>query len=306
MITHVVGARPNFMKAAPVVQALADLAVPQRLVHTGQHYDAAMSDIFFHQLGMPEPDINLGIGVAHVEAGLRSFDRTMPEEINRVLTDAIADLLLTTSPEAEQHLRAEGAIGRIEFVGNPMIDTLTRIVDSGRAVDPGRAGPYALVTLHRPANVDDPQRLGRIVEELREVSERIPVLFPVHPRGADALRAAGWQESERTATSPPVGYLEFVGLQRSAEVVITDSGGVQEETTMLGVPCVTVRPNTERPITITHGTNRLVEPDGIARSVRSVLAGTWQAPVDRPPLWDGQAAVRIAALLATTGAVSPG
>lgn len=351
MITHVVGARPNFMKAAPVVEALAAAGVAQRLIHTGQHYDRTMSEIFFDQLGMPEPDVNLGVGsgthaqqtgrimeaiepvllddrpswvvvygdvnstiaaaltaakleipVAHVEAGLRSFDRTMPEEINRVLTDGLAALLFTTSPEAATHLEAEGATGRIEFVGNTMIDTLRRVLESGRVPDRRGEGPYALVTLHRPSNVDVPDRLATIVDQLRAVADSLPIVFPVHPRGRDALTAAGWADSNDMRATAPVGYLEFVGLQRSAAVVITDSGGIQEETTMLDVPCLTVRPNTERPITISHGTNRLVAAEDIGAAVKSVLDGSWVPPVERPPLWDGQAAVRIAAILSPSGA----
>lgn len=346
MFLHVVGARPNFMKAAPVVEALGSLGLEQIVVHTGQHYDKKMSDVFFDQLGLPEPTVNLGVGssghaeqtgrimqalepilidtspdwlvvygdvnstiaaaltaaklgipIAHVEAGLRSFDRTMPEEINRILTDALASLLLTTSPEAEDHLTAEGAIGRVEFVGNPMIDTLFKVLDSGRVPDGSTNGQYGLVTLHRPANVDDMARLSEIVSELQLVAETLPLRFPVHPRGKHAFEASGWVESERMMTMEPVGYLEFVSLMRDARLVITDSGGIQEETTMLGVPCVTVRPNTERPITITKGTNQLVEPEALAATVSTILDGSWKPTADRPPLWDGKAGVRIAAAL---------
>jgi UDP-N-acetylglucosamine 2-epimerase (non-hydrolysing) len=333
------------MKAAPVVEALGQAGIAQRLIHTGQHYDREMSTVFFDELGMPAPDVNLGVGsgthaeqtgrimqaiepvlmadrpawlvvygdvnstiaaaltaaklgieVAHVEAGLRSYDRSMPEEINRVLTDSIADLLLTTSPEAEDNLRAEGATGRIDFVGNTMIDTLQRVLASGRVPKPELDQPYALVTLHRPSNVDDPTRFAAIVEQLAKVSQHVPILFPVHPRGRPALAAAGWVDSERMRATAPVGYLEFIGLQQAAGVVITDSGGIQEETTILDVACVTVRPNTERPITLSHGTNRLVEPDGIADAVTSVLDGSWTPPLHRPPLWDGHAALRIASI----------
>jgi UDP-N-acetylglucosamine 2-epimerase (non-hydrolysing) len=347
-ITHVVGARPNFMKAAPVHAALAARGATQRLVHTGQHYDEKLSDVFFVQLGMPEPDANLGVGsgshstqtaalltaleqevgdhppavvvvygdvnstlaaalvcakeqipLVHVEAGLRSFDRTMPEEVNRVLTDAVADLLLVTSPEAYAHLADEGVpADRVRFVGNPMIDTLVgnrdRFDTAAVRADLDLQGPYAAATLHRPGNVDDPGAAAALVAALTEVASRLPVVLPLHPRGRDSFRAAGLMDVEGLRVVDPLGYLEFMGLVAGAAVVLTDSGGVQEETTILGVPCLTLRPNTERPITITHGTNRLVTPATLVAAVDEVLATGVDVP-DPPPLWDGEAGRRIAA-----------
>jgi UDP-N-acetylglucosamine 2-epimerase (non-hydrolysing) len=353
-ILSVVGARPNFMKAAPVVRALRQH--PARftsvLVHTGQHYDANMSDVFFTQLDIPAPDVNLavasgshavqtaevmtrfepvvlaerpdwvvvygdvnstvacalvcaklGIRVAHVEAGLRSFDRTMPEEINRLVTDQLADRLYTPSPEARDNLLREGiADEKIRFVGNVMIDSLIRMLDRAdpapvlNALPPhvARAG-YVLVTLHRPGNVDDPATLAPILDQLQALSADRPVLFPVHPRTRARLRELPRSYPGLTLLDP-VGYLEFLGLTRAAALVVTDSGGVQEETTYLGIPCLTVRPNTERPVTITEGTNRLVVPgrDDIAAAARVALAGGGERgarPV--PALWDGRAAERI-------------
>ena len=351
-LVHVVGARPNFMKAAPIIDALAGLGVNQMLIHTGQHYDASLSRVFFEELGIPEPDFNLGIAggshgtltarllealeqtfvninpagivvygdvnstlaaalaaaklhipVAHVEAGLRSFDRSMPEEINRVVTDALADLHLVTSPEAVDHLRDEGRpADGIHLVGNPMIDTLEKARPrlDPRAVRARLSVPadYGLVTLHRPGNVDDPGRTAAIVKALAEVGQQIPVVFPTHPRGREALGAAGLFDIDGLIPSEPLGYLDFTSLMGDARVVITDSGGIQEETTMLDVPCLTIRPNTERPITISHGTNQLVEPDAVAASVRSILAGNREFPPQRPPLWDGHAGERAAANIA--------
>ena len=354
-ITHIVGARPNFMKAAPVVAALAAEDVGQRLVHTGQHYDRVMSGVFFEQLGIPEPDANLGVGsgshaaqtaalmvaleadfvanppravvvygdvnstlaaslvaakmglpIVHVEAGLRSFDRAMPEEVNRVVVDSLADLLLVTSPEGVGHLVREGvAPERIAFVGNPMIDTLLENLDrmdpqSVRALH-GWPGRYAVVTLHRPSNVDDP-KLGReIVEQLLRLSTSIPLVVPLHPRGAERLGSFGLVDSATAERQikilPPLGYIEFVSLVRGAALVVTDSGGVQEETTILRVPCLTMRENTERPITITHGTNRLISPAQLAAAAAEVLDGTHAVPTEGPPLWDGEAGVRIAAAI---------
>jgi UDP-N-acetylglucosamine 2-epimerase (non-hydrolysing) len=336
------------MKAAPVVDALK---VDQTLVHTGQHYDAALSEVFFDELGLPEPDRYLGIGsgshgvqtarllealeavfvemepsgvvvygdinstlaasiaaaklsipVAHVEAGLRSFDRTMPEEVNRVVTDSLADLHLATSPEAIGYLADEGRpVAGIHFVGNPMIDTLERVrpgLDPKLALERvGVAGEYGLVTLHRPANVDDPVRARQIVEALADVGRDLPLILPLHPRGRADLEAVGLLDAAGIRVTEPLGYLDFTALMADAAVVITDSGGVQEETTVLGIPCLTVRPNTERPITISHGTNRLVEPQEIADSVRAILtAGVVQPPYG-PPLWDGNAGVRCAGVL---------
>lgn len=351
LIVHVVGARPNFMKAAPVISALAARGAEQQLVHTGQHYDRAMSDVFFTDLGIPEPDVNLGVGsgthaqqtaallvgletsltelqpaltvvygdvnstlaaalvcaklglrLAHVEAGLRSFDMTMPEEVNRRVTDSLADLLLVTSPEGIAYLADEGCEpAKIHLVGNPMIDTL--IANRDR-FDPGplreRLGlgeRYAVSTLHRPANVDDPQVARQIVEALNEVSTQVPVVIPLHPRGRQALTDAGLITTDSLRVIDPLGYVEFLSLVRGAVLILTDSGGIQEETTILGVPCLTIRPNTERPITITHGTNRLVAPGEVAKCATAILDGTVEFPAQRPPLWDGQAGARIADIM---------
>lgn len=350
-VAHVVGARPNFMKAAPVIHALAARAVPQVVIHTGQHYDEKMSEVFFRDLGLPEPDLNLGVGsgshagqtaalmvalerafaeldpalvlvygdinstlaatvvaaklgrpIAHVEAGLRSFDRTMPEEINRVVTDVLADLLFTTSPEAEANLVHEGVDPtRIHFVGNPMIDTLLANLDrfdvTAARAQLGLEGPYGVATLHRPANVDDPATAGRIVAAVRGVAELVPLVIPLHPRGRATLEAAGLGDDPRVHVVDPLGYVEFMSLVRGAAVVVTDSGGIQEETTVLGVPCLTMRPNTERPITISHGTNRLVDPDDVVAATQAVLDGSTAVPTEPPPLWDGAAGPRIAAIV---------
>jgi UDP-N-acetylglucosamine 2-epimerase (non-hydrolysing) len=352
-LIHIVGARPNFMKAAPVVDALDDLDVDQMLIHTGQHYDAAMSQVFFDELGLREPDRYLGIGsgshgeqtarllqaleaefieaepdavvvygdvnstlaatlaaakldipVAHVEAGLRSFDRTMPEEVNRVVTDSLAQIHLVTSPEAIGYLAKEGAsIDGVHFVGNSMIDTLEKVrprLDCDAVRDQFEIpADFALVTLHRPANVDDHARAVEIVAALRKVAERLTLVFPIHPRGRESLRAAGLFDIPSLIALDPLGYFDFTSLMSGAKVVITDSGGIQEETTVLDVPCITVRPNTERPITITHGTNQLCEPDAVAGIVDTILDGSYDAPSERPPLWDGHAGVRGAAVLSS-------
>lgn len=352
-VAHVVGARPNFMKAAPVIHALDARGVAQLVIHTGQHYDAKMSDVFFRDLGLPEPDVNLGVGsgtqagqtaalmvalertfldagpdlaivygdvnstiaaslvaakiglpVAHVEAGLRSFDDTMPEEINRRVTDLLSDLLFVTSPEGIEHLTATGVPpDRIHFVGNPMIDTLLANLDRFDA-DAARASMdlpprYAVATMHRPANVDDPAQAARIATMLLAVSELVTLVVPLHPRGRPTLEAAGLEASDRLRIVDPLGYVEFLSLVRGAALVVTDSGGIQEETTVLGVPCLTVRPNTERPITITHGTNRLLEPEAVVACVRTVLADGLPVPADGPPLWDGHAGDRIAVVIET-------
>lgn len=352
-VLHVVGARPNFMKAAPVLRALAGKpGVHQILVHTGQHYDAAMSDIFFTQLGMPQPDLNLAVGsgthawqtaqimtrfepvllehkpdwvlvygdvnstaaaalvcskllvpVAHVEAGLRSGDRTMPEEINRLVTDQLSDLLFTPSGDADQNLKREGiAPSKIHLVGNVMIDTLLRLLPLAEQQNlNGLPGRYALVTLHRPSNVDDLPWLQSLLTTLEELSQNMPVVFPVHPRTRERIveighlgRCAGLHLLE------PKPYLEFLALQKRASVVITDSGGIQEETTFLGVPCITVRENTERPITVELGTNRLVGRDlnALRTELEAVLAQP-AGPRQPIPLWDGHAAERIAEYFAS-------
>lgn len=350
-IAHVVGARPNFMKAAPVVRALAALGVDQELVHTGQHYDERLSGVFFTELGLPEPTVNLGVGsgshaqqtaaamlalertfdelepavvivygdvnstlaaalvaakahvpIAHVEAGLRSFDPTMPEEVNRRLTDSMSDLLFTTSPEAVGNLADEGVpVDRIHFVGNPMIDTLLdyipRVDPNAGATIAGIEPPYGVVTLHRPANVDDLERAQRIVRGLDAASATLPLIVPLHPRGDLSLRHAGLVDGDRLRIIPPLGYLDFLALMASASVVITDSGGIQEESTVLGVPCRTVRPNTERPITVTWGTNALIEPEQIGSAVAAICSNGAAASRPAPPLWDGQAGERIAGIL---------
>ena len=353
-ILHVVGARPNFMKAAPVIAALEEYDdVSQALIHTGQHYDANMSRVFFDQLGLPQPDINLEVGsgshaqqtsqimarfelvvldhkpdlvlvygdvnstvaaalvctkmripVGHVEAGLRSFDRTMPEEINRLLTDQIADLLFTPSADGNQNLAREGVPPeKVHLVGNVMIDTLVRLLP--RAEVPAHItlpDRYVLVTLHRPSNVDDPAMLRRIMETLRSIGRDLPVIFPIHPRTRQRIAQAEFglnvASQDGLRLFEPVGYLQFLALQRRATVVITDSGGIQEETTYLGVPCLTVRQNTERPITVTTGTNILVGQDmgHLQTEVAHILEGNAKQG-QIPPLWDGQAAERIANII---------
>ncbi|MFN8623179.1 MAG: UDP-N-acetylglucosamine 2-epimerase (non-hydrolyzing) [Chloroflexota bacterium] len=354
-VVHIVGARPNFIKAAPVMRAMAARGIPQRLVHTGQHYDARMSDVFFSDLDLPAPDVSLGVGsgshagqtaalltalegalvtpdpadrpsltivygdvnstlaaalvcskvglpLAHVEAGLRSFDMTMPEEVNRRVTDILSDLLFLTSPEALDNLVREGVDpARCHLVGNPMIDTLLAHLDR---FDPepmrarlGLAGRYAVATLHRPANVDTPEAAGRLVRALHALAERLPIVLPLHPRGRATLTAAGLTDVPGLQIVDPLGYLEFLSLVRGSAVVVTDSGGIQEETTILGIPCLTLRPNTERPITISHGTNRLVEPEDLGSQVDAALRGDLARRGDGPPLWDGHAGERIAALV---------
>jgi UDP-N-acetylglucosamine 2-epimerase len=350
-ITHVLGARPNFVKAAPVIRALAALGHEQRVVHTGQHYDERMSDVFFVQLGLPEPDVNLGVGsgsqarqtadvlvgmereflagppslvvvygdvnstigaalagaklgvpLAHVEAGLRSFDNTMPEEINRRLTDQICDLLFCTSPEALGHLAREGRpASAMHLVGNPMIDTLLANLGkfdaaAARAAYGLADRKYVVATLHRPANVDSPERAAELVTALHEVARELDVIIPLHPRGRATLTAAGLMDEQRIHVVDPLGYIEFMSLVRGAAAIVTDSGGVQEETTLLRVPCLTLRPNTERPITITSGSNRLVTRDELAAALlKACDDGPYTGEL--PPLWDGQAGPRIARII---------
>ena len=335
------------------MRALASIGVRQHLIHTGQHYDERMSDVFFRDLRMTEPDVNLAVGsgsqatqtaallvalepvflelqpklvivygdvnstlaaslvaakleiaVAHVEAGLRSFDDSMPEEINRRVTDDLSELLFVTSPEGVVNLRRIGVPDhRIHFVGNPMIDTLLANLDRFDSVAAagalGLPERYAVATMHRPANVDDPRQAARIVKMLRDIAERLPVVLPIHPRGRPTLEAAGLVSDDRLRVIDPLGYVEFISLVRGAAVVVTDSGGIQEETTILGVPCLTVRPNTERPITITHGTNRLVEPTAVLANVDAILEGGIGPVGSGPPLWDGHAGDRIAAVIRT-------
>ncbi len=359
-VINVVGARPNFMKVAPIVEAMGrrgetfDAPV---VVHTGQHYDAQMSDAFFRDLGLPRPDVHLGVGsgshaqqtaavmqlfepvvlrerpdwvlvvgdvnstlacalvcakllvpVAHVEAGLRSRDRTMPEEINRLVTDQLSDLLLTPSPDADANLRAEGIPAeRIRFVGNVMIDSLFKQLERAAASrvreELGVAGrDYAVLTLHRPSNVDDAGTLARILSALEEIGRRLPVVFPVHPRTRRNLSDFGLSERVARAGSlmlvEPLGYLDFLRLYSGARLVLTDSGGIQEETTALGIPCLTLRENTERPITVEMGTNAVVgtDPQRIVETAGAALArtrDTQEEPPRVPPLWDGRAAERI-------------
>ena len=346
-LLHVTGARPNFPKAAPVIAALAAAGARQRLVHTGQHYDDRMSEVFFRELNLPRPDINLGVGsgshaqqtaalmvgleqefletrprlvivygdvnstlaaavtaaklgmpVAHVEAGLRSFDMTMPEEINRIVTDRLSDLLLCTSPDAIAHLAHEGIEpDRIHLVGNPMIDTLLANLDrldaDGARSSLGLPERYIVATLHRPGNVDDPEAAGALVALMHSAAARADIVLPLHPRGRAVLEALGIADHPRIHVVEPLGYLDFISLVRGSAAVITDSGGVQEETTILGVPCLTLRPNTERPITITHGTNRLASAETLLPLLDAALSeGT--EPVLTPPLWDGRAGERIA------------
>jgi UDP-N-acetylglucosamine 2-epimerase (non-hydrolysing) len=351
-VLHVTGARPNFPKAAPVLRALGERGVPQRLLHTGQHYGEQMFEVFFRQLGLPEPDINLGVGsgtharqtaaimtgiedvltdlrpamvvvygdvnstvaaalvaaklgipVAHVEAGLRSFDATMPEEVNRLVTDRLSDLLFATSPDAVAHLGNEGVHpDRIHLVGNPMIDTLLANLDrfdvAAARARHGLAARYVVATLHRPANVDRAGDAAQLVKALHAVASQADVVLPLHPRGRESLRAAGLFDHPGVRVIDPLGYVEFLGLVRGAGAVVTDSGGVQEETTILGVPCLTIRPNTERPVTITHGTNRLVTRERLAEEAERCLAAGRPAAWPTPPLWDGHAGPRIAAVIA--------
>jgi UDP-N-acetylglucosamine 2-epimerase (non-hydrolysing) len=352
-ILHVVGARPNFMKVAPVHRALASRAVAQSIVHTGQHYDAVMSGSVFEELGLPAPDVNLAVGsgshaqqtgqvmvaveehltkhrpdlllvygdvnstmaatlaaaklgipVGHVEAGLRSGDRSMPEEINRLVTDRLSTLLFTPSKDGNENLLSEGTDPRaIRFVGNVMIDTLQRLLPRADGDEQLRhfellngAGPtpFVLVTLHRPSNVDDAPTLARLMGALENIARSVPVVFPVHPRTRDRLDRFGIAH-QRTVLSDPLTYLPFLGLQRHAAVVVTDSGGIQEETTYLGIPCLTMRTNTERPVTVTVGTNQLMGTDTerMQQEVLAILDGRGKKG-RIPELWDGHAAERIA------------
>lgn len=363
-VACIVGARPNFMKMAPILRAFAEKGtITSQLIHTGQHYDVEMNAIFFEQLGLPQPDLNLEIGsgsqtvqtagimvglerafeaqrpdmvlvvgdvnstlaaalvaakmripIAHVEAGLRSFDMDMPEEVNRLITDRLADLLLTTERAATAQLQSEGVDpGAIHFVGNVMIDTqfanLHKAVPIAQTVarydssfldllDQG----YALITLHRPSNVDDPKQLGNLLQVLRNASEHLPVIFTMHPRTRARIEASdlgALLDRPQILSVPPLSYFDMQGAMRDATVVITDSGGLQEETTALGVPCLTVRDNTERPITISEGTNILVgsDPEALRVEIAKVLAGEAKRG-QIPELWDGQAAKRIADVIA--------
>jgi len=352
-ILHVVGARPNFMKAAPVMSALAARPnVTQTLVHTGQHYDRNMSDVFFEQLQIPVPDMNLEVGsgthaqqtaeimsrfepvvvhrkpdlvlvygdvnstmavavvcakllipVGHVEAGLRSFDRSMPEEINRIITDHLADFLFTPSEDGDHNLRCEGIHpDKIHLVGNVMIDSLVRLLPAAMECKANGYPPrYALLTLHRPSNVDDGAVLKRILECMVGISSELGVVFPVHPRTRQRIRDFGIDTTNLHLTEP-LPYIEFLALQARAAVVITDSGGIQEETTYLGVPCVTMRHNTERPITVERGTNILVAEDlvKLRDELSKILTGNAKRGTI-PPLWDGRASERIADIIVGAG-----
>ncbi len=349
LVCNVVGARPNFMKIAPIVDELRRRDLPQLLVHTGQHYDANMSQVFFDELGLPRPDIDLEIGsdsharqtarvmmafeavclqhlpdlvivvgdvnstlaaalvaaklhipVAHVEAGLRSFDQSMPEEINRIVADHLSTLLFTTEQAGTDNLQREGvAAGKIHFVGNCMADTLLKHAAVAVEQSPWQAfdltpGAYALLTLHRPANVDDFATFSALLRALDSVTARLPLLFPVHPRTRARLEDWRVPLPANLKLVEPQPYLAFLGLMARARLVLTDSGGVQQETTMLNVPCLTLRDTTELPVTLSAGTNRLVGHDValIATSVQQIMEGQWPTG-QHPPLWDGQVGRRI-------------
>lgn len=357
-IINVVGARPNLMKIAPIISEMRRFPdMEPILVHTGQHYDANMSGVFFKELGIPKPDYNLGVGsgshtgqtaqimlaleplfqelhpdlvlvvgdvnstlaatlvasklripLAHVEAGLRSFDRTMPEEVNRILTDSVSDYLFTTEPSANENLRAEGIPEhKIFFVGNVMIDTLLHQQESAKALDmPSRYGVppngYALLTLHRPGNVDVPEIFKGILDSIEFLQARLPVLFPAHPRTLKRLKEFGLWERVQSMSNlkilEPLSYLKFLGLMAQARLMVTDSGGVQEETTILGVPCLTLRENTERPVTVTQGTNQILgtSPKRIISAIGQVLNSEVKVG-SHPELWDGSAAKRIVSIV---------
>ena len=351
----VVGARPNFMKMAPLLRALAahQPALPALLLHTGQHYDADMNDRLFTDLGLPRPNVNLEVGsashavqtaevmrrfepaldehkpccvvvvgdvnstlactlvavkkgvpVVHVEAGLRSYDRSMPEEINRIVTDRLADLLLTPSADGDENLKNEGVPAeKIHLVGNIMIDTLMRHLPmatldrlAGKVAVRDKA--YGVLTLHRPSNVDDPNVLRPILEAIAVIARELPIVFPVHPRTRERMRTFGMDELlANVIITEPMGYIDFLSLTSHARLILSDSGGLQEESTALGIPCLTLRENTERPVTVTHGTNRIVgtNPSKILDGFKAAMSDG--ASSRRPPLWDGQTAGRVAAVL---------
>lgn len=365
-IINIVGARPNLPKIAPLIREMQrHPEIEPILVHTGQHYDEALSDIFFRQMGIPAPHVNLevgsashaaqtaevlrrvepvliehhpdlvlvvgdvnstiavslaaaklGISVAHVEAGLRSFDRSMPEEINRILTDALADYLFVTEEDAIGHLLKEGRPREsIYLVGNVMIDSLRHFLPVAQKSSIGedlglKTGPnwqrFAVLTLHRPSNVDSTEKLTELLAAIDAIAEQVPVIFPVHPRTQQRLAQAGIKTHPQLKLIPPVGYLDFLCLLSKATLVLTDSGGIQEETTALGVPCLTLRENTERPITISEGTNQLIgtDPAKIIAAARHILAGEGK-PGRIPPFWDGHAAARIVDILLRNPPVNP-
>ena len=351
-IVHVIGARPNYMKIAPLIEALRPFPVRQVLVNTGQHYDDMMARAFVRELALPTPDYDLGVGsgshavqtakvmiefekvclaedpdlvvvvgdvnstmaaslvaakllvpVAHVEAGLRSRDREMPEEINRIVTDRLSDVLLTPSADGNENLLAEGVPAeRIHLVGNIMIDSLLRHLPMAtleRVRD--RIGVedrrYAVLTLHRPSNVDNVDVFSRILNAVRTIAETLPVVFPVHPRTRQRMHEFNLDRLERVILTEPLGYIDFLSLTSHARLILTDSGGLQEESTALGIPCLTLRENTERPITVTHGTNQIVGTSTAAILEGSHRALSPSAPISRPDLWDGRAAQRIAKVL---------
>jgi UDP-N-acetylglucosamine 2-epimerase (non-hydrolysing) len=357
-ILNIVGARPNLVKIAPLLAAMrSHKDIAPVLVHTGQHYDKKLSEVFFDQMRIPEPDFNLDVGsgsqaaqtaeilkriepvlleqkpdlvlvvgdvnstvaaslaaaklgipIAHVEAGLRSFDRTMPEEINRVVTDALADYLFVTEVDAIENLRREGRPSdRIYFVGNVMIDALqqflplaqnSRIVEDLGLMQNGKVMPFAVLTLHRPSNVDSPETLSKLLAAIEAVASQITVIFPVHPRTQSKLDQLKKNSRSQLRAIAPLGYLEFLCLLSRAKLVLTDSGGIQEESTVLGVPCLTLRENTERPVTVTKGTNRIIgqDPEKILTATKDILAGH-ERKRQQPDLWDGHAAERIVEIL---------
>ena len=370
----VVGARPNFMKMAPLLRALQSRPhVHPVLIHTGQHYDENLSDVFFEELGMKRPDVSLdvgsgkhgvqtarvlerfeevlrgaadrgepfdrvvvvgdvnstmaatlaavklGVSVAHVEAGLRSFDRSMPEEINRLVTDSICDMLLVSEPAGLENLRREGhSEDQMHLIGNVMIDTLYWLLPKAEQHDVHRQyglepGQYGVVTLHRPSNVDQPETLSALLDVLVDTSRDLPLVFPVHPRTQQRMQRFGlagrFEAAKGIVALPPLGYLDFLALTSRARVIVTDSGGLQEESTALGIPCLTARFNTERPITVEEGTSTLVgnDPAKLRRGLRQVLEGAYKNG-HCPELWDGRAAERIAEVLAgeSHSAAEPG
>lgn len=361
-LLHIVGARPNFMKLAPVYQALQKFPIQQFILHTGQHYDTLMSDIFFQELEIPNPDYNLGVGsgshtqqtakamlgmeeiilalqpdglvvygdinatlsatlvcaklqipIAHVEAGLRSFDRTMPEEINRIITDRLADLLFTPSMDGNENLAKEGIEShKIHLVGNVMIDTLVKslgkinqnpkLIENALHIQQNILSnqAYCLATIHRPSNVDNPENLKKLILALLELAQQLPIIFPIHPRTRKQLETHQIlpKETKNFHLIEPQGYFDFLYLQKNAKIVLTDSGGVQEETTFLQIPCFTLRANTERPITISRGTNMLVgnDYDLLKNEFQKVLHNQ-HSKGNIPELWDGKASERIAQII---------